>query len=74
MTKLFLPSPTLAETAHGSRKTRAPLSRMMAGLTALAVGATVILVSSIPVRAERPVAACTLALTEQAVPACPAAP
>ena len=60
-------SPTLAETAFGLKAAN-PIARMMAGFTGFAVAVTLILVTAIPVEADRgvcstpvdaPVASCT---------------
>ena len=71
MSKIQIFSPTLAETAHATRKPHTPLPRLMAGLTVLAVGASLILATAIPVQADRPAAACVLSLSLPDHPQCP---
>lgn len=49
-----IPSPTLAETAH-AQSVAPPIARMMAGFTGFAIAVTLILVTAIPVEADRAV-------------------
>lgn len=56
-------SPTLAETVFASRAPHFPAPRLLTGLTALAVTVTLVLATAIPVNADRPTRACTMALS-----------
>jgi hypothetical protein len=62
-----IPSMTRLKTALGLRA-QDPLARMMAGFTGFAVAMTLILVTAIPVQADRKPAFCANELTEMAMP------
>ena len=62
------PSPTLAETAHAGLRPASSARGTLAGLTALAVGVTLILGSALPVSADRPASVCQKTLSEVSTP------
>lgn len=66
-------SPTLAETAHAGLAKPSSARGTLAGLTALAIGVTLIIGSALPVSADRPAAVCSQPLTGSATP-CPSHP